>query len=210
MKKTALLAGLLAAASLTAQAQTHSPAPQQQQAAEGGYFGLGVGQSFGSGSQNAAASIPNSEGEKKATGGKVYLGYLWGNWGLELGLYTFGKSELKTNGAKVGEFKTDSIAVSGVYTTTIANNDSFILNLRGGGASVSSEFTCAGACAGGMAATEKTSTVLTSGIGLGWKISRGVMLRLDYERFEEVEGGNGLTTSKGPYELISGGVQFTF
>jgi len=199
MKKLAFLSALLAAASLPTSVQAQEMPP-------GSYFGVSILSAHTQAVRSFASAI-GGEGDSKTAGGKLYSGVLWGNWGLEAGIYHLGKFKVASAGATSDEFETQAVSVSGVYTAPVGASGS--ISLRAGGARVSSEYTCLAACLG-IASGVKTSTVLLTGFGLGWRLSPRFTLRADFERFAEVEHVTGAGNIKSPYEVGSLGVQFNF
>ncbi len=201
MKRTALMAALLGAATLT------TPALAQMAATEGGFMGASVMSSNTDSAGNYGDST-GAVGESKTTGGKLFGGYMWGNWGVELGAYQLGIWEVKTAaGNKTAQFESQAVSLSGVYMAPIGQSG--VVNLKAGAAQVSTEFTCRSACVGATKA-EKTSTVLLLGAGLGWRLTPAFMLRMDYERFSEVDYNNGTGIQSSPVEVLSLGLQINF
>lgn len=200
MKKTALLAALLGAATLTTPAFA-------QTASEGGFMGLSVMSSNSDLANDYSASIAG-DADSKSTGFKIFGGYMWGNWGVELGLYQLGKWEARNSaGGQAAQFESQAVSLAGVYMAPFATNG--VLHLKAGGAQISTEFNCTAPCVGGST-SEKTSTVFLAGVGVGWRLSPGVMLRADFDRFSSVKFSTGSAEGTSPIEVVAVGVHFTF
>jgi len=210
MNKPALLAALLGTAFLAtaAQAQTQAPAPAAVRT-EGGYFGVGVMSVTSEAAKTIAAAFAGASAESNTTGYKLYGGYMWGNWGVELGYYDMGKAEVKIAGATSDTLESKAATLAAVYSAPFAGKG--MVHLKAGAAHVSSEYNCVSLCGGNLVNSEKTSTPLFVGIGLGWRLSQGIQLRLDFERMSDVVYVVGTAGEfEGPIEIMSLSAQFNF
>jgi len=211
MKKTALLTALLGAAFLAtaAHAQTQAPAPAAAQS-EGGYFGAGVISVSSKAGQTIASAFAGASSESKSTGYKLFGGYMWGNWGIELGLYDLGLFEVKIAGATSDKFESTAGTLSALYAAPFAGGKG-VAKLKVGAAHVSNEYTCVSLCGAPFTNSEKTSTVLLTGVAVGWNITPGITLLADFERMSDVKYVVGTAGEfEGPIEMLSLSLQFTF
>ncbi len=210
MKKPALLAALLGAAFLATavQAQTQAPAPVAPRT-EGGFFGVGVMAVNSEVGNNIASAFAGSATENQSTGYKMYGGYMWGNWGVELGYYDLGLFEVKMAGSTSDKFESKAATLSGFYAAPFAGSG--VIFLKAGAAHISADYSCVSLCGAPFTNSEKTSTSLLTGFGVGWRITPGIMLRGDIERFHDVKYSVGTAGEfKGPIDLVELSAQFNF
>ncbi len=210
MKKTALLAALLGTAFLAtaAQAQTQAPAPAAVQS-EGAFFGLGVMAVNSEVGNNIADAFAGASSNHQSTGFKLYGGYMWGNWGVELGYYDLGLFEVKIGAATSDKFESKAGTLAGFYAAPFAGKG--VIILKAGAAHISSDYSCVSLCGAPFTNSEKTSTSLLTAFGVGWRLTPGIMLRGDIERFHDVKYSVGtLGDFKGPIDLVELSVQFNF
>jgi opacity protein-like surface antigen len=211
MKKTALLAALLGAAAFLAtavQAQTQAPAPAAVQS-KGAFFGVGVMAVNSEVGNNIASAFAGSSTENQSTGYKMYGGYMWGNWGVELGYYDLGLFEVKMAGATSDKFESQAGTLSAFYAAPFAGSG--VIFLKAGAAYISADYSCVSLCGAPFTNSEKNSTSLLTGIGVGWRLTPGIMLRGDIERFHDVKYTVGTAGEfKGPIDVVELGMHFTF
>lgn len=200
MKKTAILIAALAGTLLAFQVQAQSPGQT--------YFGIGYGAVWTDG----ASPYTNTIDEDNVGGAKIYGGSMWNNFGLEVGLYSLGKYDVKFAGAKIADTSTMAAAVSGVMATPLGGGFSFHGKL--GLAFTQAEFSCRGApCATQFpVGTNTTSRGISGllGLGIGAMLAQDVMLRVDYEHFGNVHHQIGTTKYNDSYDILSVNVQFNF
>lgn len=199
MKRTAILIAALAGALLATQSQAQSPGQ--------GYVGIGYGAVWTDG----ASPYGNTIDEDTAGGAKIYGGSMWGNFGLELGLYGLGKYDVNFGGAKIADTQTSAVAVSGVLVTPLGGGYSFHGKL--GLAFTQSEITCISLCGTGnppLASTKKRGTSGLLGLGMGAKLGQDVMLRVDYEHFGNVHHQIGTFKYNDSYDILAVSIQFNF
>lgn len=199
MKKMAFLSALLAVASVPI-------AVQAQEMPSGSYIGLSILSAHTRAVTGYASSV-GREGDTKAPGAKLYSGVMWGNWGLEADIYYLGQFKVAAGGVQSDEFEAIASAILGTYTAPVGETG--IIGLRAGVARVSAEYSCVAACLGITSAT-KTSTVPVYGFSVGWRMSQRITVRMDFDRFSEVEHATPAGSIKSPYKVASLGAQFNF
>ncbi|MEX0638385.1 MAG: outer membrane beta-barrel protein [Burkholderiales bacterium] len=199
MKRTAILIAALAGALLVSHAQAQEPGQV--------YFGIG----YGSATTDGASPYGDTLDEDTAGGFKVYGGSMREHFGIEVGFYNLGKYDVNLGGAKIAETKTAAVAVSGVLATPLGGGYSFHAKL--GLAFTQAEFTCISLCGTGnpvLADTEKRGISGLLGVGLGARLGRNVLVRIDYEHFGNVHHQISTTEYTDAYDLLSFSLQFNF
>lgn len=199
MKKTAILIAVLAGALLAFQAQAQEPGQS--------YFGIGYGAVFTDG----ASPYDNTIDESTVAGAKIYGGRMWGNFGLEVGLYALGKYDVKFAGTKISDTTTNAVAVSGVMMTPLGGGFSFHGKI--GLAFTQAEIQCAGACIAAsptLANTTKRGVSGVLGLGLGARLAQDVLARIDYEHFGNVHHQTDTFAYNNGYDIMSVSLQFNF
>lgn len=170
MRKILPLLAALAAACLVTPAQAQT---------DGGYAGIGVMTVSTDNARDFAATFATS-GDGSANGLKIYGGYLWpSRFGIEVGYYDLGSYEVRTGTAKSDEFKTNAMAVSGVYATPFAGN--FDFNAKLGIAFTNVDYSCVTGCGGIFVNTGKSGVAGVFGAGVSWRVAPNFSLRADYE-----------------------------
>jgi len=210
MKKPALLAALLGAAFLAtaAQAQTQAPPPAATRS-EGAFFGAGVMAVNSEVGNNIASAFPGASTENQSTGYKMYGGYMWGNWGVELGYYDLGLFEVKMSGATSDKFESKAGTLSAFYAAPFAGSG--MIFLKAGAAYIAADYSCVSLCGAPFTNTQKNSTSLLTAFGVGWRLTPGIMLRGDVERFHDVKYTVGTAGEfKGPIDLVELSLHFDF
>lgn len=172
------------------------------------YFGVGYGAVW----SDSASPYANTLDDGTAAGGKIYGGKMGDRFGIELGLYSLGKFDVNLLGAKLAETATTAVAVSGVMATPLGGGYSFHAKL--GLAFTQAEFTCSGAqCATQSPVgvnTKKRGTSGVFGLGVGAKLSQGVLVRVDFEHFGNVHHQISNTEYGDGYDMMSVSLQFNF
>jgi hypothetical protein len=206
MKELLLLSIAAAAVVTTTQAQAQSP---------GGYFGAGALSSFTDNARDFAFESGATGADRSASGFKGYAGYLGhGRFGVEAGYYDLGTYEVTVGGAKSDDFGISAFAVSGVIATPLGG--AFLFTGKLGIAFTTVQYRCFQFCGFNvnlgvdLVDTEVTGVSALLGAGLGWRVSRNLSLRADFEYFDNVTHGIGLLETKFPYSAFSLGGQFNF
>ncbi|MGH8687597.1 MAG: outer membrane beta-barrel protein [Burkholderiales bacterium] len=200
MKRFGMLCALLAGALFAAQAEAQS--------AGQGYFGLGYGVTWSDPIPYAGTLVNSS-----ASAGKVYGGYMYSNWGVEMGYYNLGNYDANINGATVGRVKTQAITVAGVYSAPFGG--AFNLRARLGIAFTDAEFTCPSSC-GTLTDpdlnvdTKQHGVAGMGGFGIGAKFAQDVSVQMDYEHFGSVNHKVNNTPYNAGYDLLTLSLQFAF
>lgn len=175
MKKTALLLTLVAGAVLA----SHAHAQMSPVRTSGAYAGVGVMNVWTDNARDFAFTYATS-GDGSANGFKIYGGYVWpSRFGIEVGYYDLGSYDVRTGTAKSDEFKTNAMAVSGVYAAPFAPN--FDFNAKLGIAFTNVDYTCVSGCGGIFVNTSKSGVAGVFGAGVGWRVTPNFSLRADYE-----------------------------
>lgn len=170
MRKILTLLAALAAAGLATPAQAQS---------SGGYAGVGL-MSVSTDNARDFAAVYATSGDGSANGFKIYGGYVWpSRFGIEVGYYDLGSYDVRTGTAKSDEFKTNAMAVSGVYAMPFAAN--FDFNAKLGIAFTNVDYTCFSSCTGIFVNTSKSGVAGVFGAGVGWRVTPNFSLRADYE-----------------------------
>lgn len=198
MTKTASLLAALAAACLMTPAQAQTP---------GGYAGVGVMSVATDNAREFAATYATS-GERTATGFKVYGGYLWSRFGVEVGYYDLGRYDVFTGGTKTDEFATTAAAVSGVFAMPFASQ--FVFNAKLGLAFTSADYTCISQCTSSLFSSSKSGVAGLLGAGVGWRPAQNFTLRADLETFADILHRAGVFEAHYPYTAFSLSGQFNF
>jgi len=199
MRKILALLAALAAASLTTPAQAQT---------SGAYAGVGLMSVSTDNARDFAATYATS-GDGSATGFKIYGGYLWpSRFGIEVGYYDLGTFEVRTGTAKSDEFKTNAMAVSGVFATPFAPN--FDFNAKLGIAFTNVDYTCVTACGGIFVNTSKSGVAGVLGAGVGWRVAPNFSLRADYEVVSGVTHSVGGLEADYGYGALSVSAQLKF
>jgi len=192
-----LLAALAAACLMTpAQAQT-----------SGGYAGVGV-MTVSTDNASDFGYVFATSGERTATGLKVYAGYLWNRFGVEVGHYNLGSYDVYNGGTKSSEFSTSATTVSGVFAMPIASQ--FVFNAKAGLAFADVEYTCISLCTSTEFSSSKSSVTGLIGAGVGWRPAPNFTLRADLETFTNVLHRAGVNEAYYPYSTFSVSGQVNF
>jgi len=200
MKRFGMLCALLAGALFAAQAEAQS--------AGQGYFGLGYGVSW-------SDPIPYSGtlDDSSSPAGKIYGGYMYSNWGVEMGFYSLGTYDSNLNGATVGRMKTQAITVAGVYSAPMGS--AFNVRARLGIAFTDAEFSCPSGC-GTLTDpdlnvdTKQHGVAPMGGFGVGAKLTQDVSVQMDWEHFGSVNHKINNTSYSTGYDLMTLSLQFAF
>jgi OOP family OmpA-OmpF porin len=157
--------------------------------AEGFYAALDVGQTNAKDTCNG-----NSGCTDTATAGRIAGGYQFTrNWSTEVSYATYGKASL---GGKYGDWETNGIQASGIATFPVA--ESFAVLGKLGVARI--EHKAAGATS--------TKTNLAYGIGGQFDFTKGIAIRVQYERLGDIGDTN--TTGQAKASLLSIGALYRF
>lgn len=205
MKKNLVVACALVALAVSA------PVAAQMQGAGGGYFGIGGLTAHTDNARDFAFVYlpPGSSADTRADGLKVYGGYLfWGPFGVELGYYDLGRYEVRTGATQSDEFEVSAFTVSGVFTTPLGPH--FYFSGKLGLAFTSADYRCFSTCGGNFVDTGESNVAGVLGAGLGWRITRNLSLRADYESIGPVRHAVGLITADYHYQALSVSLQADF
>lgn len=205
MKRIALLAALFASAFVVA-AQA-----QAQARGTGAYAGAGVMQVYTDNATEFAAFAIGfgADADSKATGFKVYGGYVWpARFGVEVGYYDLGTFDVRTFGAKSDEFRTTALAFSGTYSLPLQSNVDLYFKL--GFAFTDAQYRCLSACGWPFVNTDHSDLAGLMGIGLGWRIAPNFSVRGDWEYFGGVVHSVGGMIGEYGYSTFSLAGQFHF
>ena len=149
-------------------------------------------------------SVPN--------GGKVFGGYMWDRWGVELAYYYLGKYDF-LNAPAVGQIQdqleTRAVTMAGVYEAQMAPTMS--LFFRAGLAITRTQYDCKLGCGSPpFLDTKKTATSGMGGVGLGFRLTQRSSVRLEWEHFGSVHHAVANQEFKDAYDLFSLGVRLMF
>ena len=195
MKKVLLLPLLAACFAVPAQAQT-----------QGGYFGLGTVSASTDNARDFALAEGGTAADKTAQGHKVYGGYLWNQYGVEVGYYDLGTYDVMTGAVKSDDFKVSAFTVSGVLAIPLGSSVTF--NGKLGIAFTSAKYRCYALCI--YPDTNESDIAAIFGAGIGWRPVRNFTLRADLESIGEVSHAAGLNTGLYPYTVLSISGQVNF
>lgn len=204
MRKIAFVVALFASALLASQAHA-------QAGGTGGYLGAGVMQTYTDNATEFAffAIGFGGDADSKATGYKVYGGYVWpARFGFEVGWYDLGTYEVRTLGVKSDEFKTTALALSGTYSMPINPKVDVLFKL--GIAFTDADYRCLSACGWPFVDTSHSDIAGLMGIGLGWRIAPNFSVRGDWEYFGGVVHSVGGMIGEYGYSTFSLAGQFHF
>jgi hypothetical protein len=198
MRKTLPFLAALAAACLMTPAQAQT---------SGGYAGVGV-MSVATDNASEFAAVNATSGERTANGLKVYGGYLWNRFGVEVGYYDLGSYDVFTGGTKTDEFAIAATAVSGVFAMPFASQ--FVFNAKLGLAFTAADYTCISLCSSSVFSSSKSSVAGLFGAGVGWRPAQNFTLRADLETFADILHRAGVFEARYPYSAFSVSGQFNF
>ncbi|MDH4093917.1 MAG: outer membrane beta-barrel protein [Betaproteobacteria bacterium] len=185
--------------------------PARAQEAPGRFY---MGISGAAVTSDASRSMESITGgvydESTPNGGKVYAGYLRGNWGLEFGYYYLGKYEIENAGGQVQDvLETSAIVVAGVYQVEMWRGFDFVA--RAGVAFTNAQYDCKLSC-GTMPFVDTETKDLSGmwGIGLNMRMTQSLSLLLEYEHIGSVHHNVGNIEFQDGYYLYSVGARLTF
>lgn len=185
--------------------------PARAQEAPGRYY---MGISGAAVTSDAGRSLQTITGgtEDKTTpnGGKVYAGYLRGNWGLEFGYYYLGNIKIENAGGQVqDELTTSALVVAGVYQVDIGHGFDFVA--RAGVAFTNAEYDCKLSCgAPTFVDTKTTGNSGMWGLGVNMRMTQSLSFLLEYEHIGSVHHNVGNIEFQDGYYMYSVGARLTF
>lgn len=182
-------------------------APVQAQMDGGGFFGVGALTAQTDNAREFARAYGATSADRSAGGVKIYGGYLWRLVGVEAAYYDLGTYDVRTGTAKSDDFSVTAVTVSGVIAVPLG--PSFYLNGRLGIAFTSADYRCFQFCAGLVDTSESGVAGLIGG-GIGWRITRNLSLRADYESIGPVSHAVGLVSAEYHYQALSVSLQADF
>ncbi|MDO8988894.1 MAG: outer membrane beta-barrel protein [Sideroxyarcus sp.] len=157
--------------------------------AKGFYAAADVGQTNASDTCTGATGCSDSSTAIRAAGGYQFTPV----WGVEVSYATYGKASL---GDTYGDWETNGMQASGIGTFPVAESISVLGKL--GVARISHK----------VAGTTSTKTNLAYGIGAQYDFSKGIAIRVQYERLGDIGDAN--TTGEARASLLSAGVLYRF
>lgn len=199
MKKIGMLFALLAGALLATQAQAQAPGQW--------YMGIGVNTVWTDG----ASPYDDTRDEDTAAGAKIYGGYMWSNWGMEVSGHHLGRYDVEFGGAKIAESEAMALTTAIVYTADIGAGFTFHGKL--GIAFTQFEIDCLQLCGSGnppLADTKKTGLSGTWALGIGAKFTQNILARMEYEHIGAFHSAVSDFEYKDSYKLLSLSLQFNF
>jgi hypothetical protein len=180
-------------------------------AAEPGvYFGVSGGSAYYDATDKGFTYTSVNKNDKTNSGVKVFGGYSFGQWGLEVGQYDFGKfgiSGISGGQAAEDEYGLKAFAISANAFLPVNRDMDFTMKF--GFASATSTYHCLNNCAG-LPNTSTDSTVPIVGLGLRWKVARNLGLRVDWEGIGGVSTRFGNNEEKTSGGLFSAGIEARF
>ncbi|HAF44260.1 MAG TPA: hypothetical protein DCK83_04770 [Gallionellaceae bacterium] len=157
--------------------------------AEGFYAALDVGQTNAKDTCTGAAGCSDSSTALRLAGGYQFTPM----WGTEVSYATYGKASL---GGTFGDWETNGMQAAGIGTFPVA--ESFSVLGKVGVARIQHK----------AAGATSTKTNLAYGIGAQYDFSKGIAMRVQYERLGNVGDAN--TTGQAKASLLSAGVLYRF
>ena len=174
------------------------------------YFGVTGGVTNSDVTEKGFTYSSTTKNERSTSGIKLFAGYSWGVFGIELGQYDLGKYNIEgiaNSQPSADEYGVKAFTLSGAAAFPLDRNWDFTTKL--GIASGTVTYQCVKNCAG--ISNQTTNSIgAIFGLGLRWKISRNLAARLDWESI------GGLTSKFGSYEekvttgLFSAGIEARF
>jgi hypothetical protein len=198
MRKLLLLLLAACGASLAA------PVEAQMQ----GFFGVGGLAAQTDNAREFAREFGGTSADRSADGMKIYGGYQGRQFGVEAAYYDLGTYDVRAGTAKRDDFSVTAFTVSGMLALPLG--PSFYLNGRLGIAFTSANYRCYFACGGDFVDTSESGVTGLIGGGIGWRITRNLSLRADFESIGPVSHAVGLIEAEYDYQLLSVGLQADF
>lgn len=200
--------GLVLTAALAA---TLAALPARAQDSSGEfYIGLSGAASYTDAARSMEQITGGTHDKSVPNGGKLYAGYMRGNWGMEVGFYYLGKIEIENPAGQVQDvMETGALVVALAYEAPIAPGYAFVG--RVGVALTQAEYDCKLACGGvTFVDTKETGTSGMFGLGLDMRLARSFALRMEYEHIGSVHHNVGNVQFKDAYDMFSVGVRLVF
>jgi hypothetical protein len=193
MKRTAILLAAVLSALLATQVR-----------AEGFYLGAA-----GSGIWSKGGSLFfDTINEDTSAGGKIYGGYQWDRFGMEIGLHGLGKYDiLLTTGTKFADVRTSALSVAGTYTLPVGQG--FLVNVKLGLAFTQAEFDCVTTC-NFWVDTKIRAVSGVVGLGLAARLTGNLRGVIDIEHFGNVKHKVTTFEYNEPYDVLSVGLRYDF
>lgn len=199
MKRSGILIAALAGMLIASQAQAQRP---------GVYIGIGGTSNWSHG----GAVYNDTVNEDVSAGGKIYAGYRWDRFAMELGFNHLGKYEQSFLGAQISEMETRAVAISGVYTFPVAPG--YTLGAKVGLAFTEAQYTCVSLCGVGgpprNVDTKKRGMAGVAGLLLGMNLTQSLMVRIDFEHVGNVKHQVDLTEFNEAYDVLGVSLQLNF
>ena len=182
-------------------------APVQAQM-QGGFFGVGGLAAQTDNAREFAREFGGTSADKSADGMKIYGGYQGRQFGVEAAYYDLGTYDVRVGTAKSDDFSVTAFTVSGMLVLPLG--PSFYLNGRLGIAFTSASYRCYFTCGGDFVDTSESGVTGLIGGGTGWRITRNLSLRADFESIGPVSHAVGLIEADYDYQVLSVGLQADF
>lgn len=139
-----------------------------------------------------------SSSDKSDSGSRFYVGYNFTDeWGAELYYINLGK----TTATPAAEVKGAGFGLAGVYNLRFGSDKEWDMIARIGLASMKAEGKGPCTCAG-----DKTSAQALVGIGIGYEVTKNIMLRADLD----ITAVKTADDQNSGVSLLSGGITFKF
>lgn len=176
----------------------------------GGYVGVAPLVAYTDNARDfGEASFVDGSGERSGTGAKVYGGYLWHQFGIEVGYYDLGTYDVTSAGVKTDEFSVRALAFSGVFAAPLAARD-VLLTAKLGLAFTESKYRCFSGCGFPFIDTNESGLAGVLGAGIAWRVAPSFSLRADVEYLGQVGHRAGNLEADYGYSVFSLGAQLNF
>ncbi|MGZ5818323.1 MAG: outer membrane beta-barrel protein, partial [Burkholderiaceae bacterium] len=175
----------------------------------GVYIGVGGGIAASNVVEQGFTYSSTTKKDTTTSGIKVFGGYSWGMWGVEVGQYEFGKYSIAgvSGGSSEDEYRLSASAIAAAGNFPLGKT--LDLTARLGIASAAVKYHCVTLCAG-LPDRSTTSTVPVFGVGLKWNVLENVGLRVDFDGIGGASSKFGTNERKVNASLLSVGIQATF
>lgn len=169
--------------------------------AQGGYAGIGVGQST---MKDDSTALVGTSLDDSDTGWKLFGGYMFNpNAAVEFAYIDFGEFT-GSGGGFTDNWEATGISISALGSWPLASEFSLLGKIGATRWDVDDRFTVGGAAF----SPSETGTDLSFGIGVQYDFTRQVGARLEWERFNDVGDDN--TTGQSDLDLLSASVAYMF